>query len=187
LPLVRGGFVPHHVLELFGVSSPWFWLVVAGAAVGATLLAAFLPWRDTNLTWSVRIAVLAGSFALAMIVPLQVPDGPERADLGQWTRYTFANDADFGGRDRLPKLREEAERYGARGPCLWAAVARTERLDGRIKEAHVDDAHVGTPAPPCTGLGVRFDDFLLRHATTEAAPPMSPEAAVLPPRGPRSR
>ncbi len=44
------------------------------------------------------------------------------------------------GRDAISKLREEAERFGPRGPCNWLALADAERELGLDANASYDES-----------------------------------------------
>jgi hypothetical protein len=156
-PMALAGFVPHHALELFGVKSSAFWYVVAGCAVGATCLAALAPWREEGWTWPLRGAVFLAVFVVAMVPAFSEPALAERGDLGEHSRHSFANGWEPHGRDRITTLREEAERYGPRRPCLWARLAHLEQVIGMNAEAQADQAKGNVAPGQCTELADRFD------------------------------
>jgi hypothetical protein len=154
-PMALAGFVPHHLLELFGVTSPAFWYVVAACAVGATCLAALAPWREERGTWPLRAAVFAAVLCISMLPALSQPDAP--GDFGEHSRHSFASGWQPAGRDRIAQLHEEADRFGPRRPCLWSRVARLEDLIGMRSEATRDGAKGTGNADECREMADRFD------------------------------
>jgi hypothetical protein len=143
-PMIRAGFVPHHALELFGVTSPIFWYVVLGCMIGATLLVALWPWRDRVSTWLARVAIFAIVLFAGMKPALSQPEPV--ADEGGHVRHGFAQFWEPPGRDRIATLRKAAEQFGPRRPCLWHKVATLERLMDMKYEADRDDKK--SPIPP---------------------------------------
>jgi hypothetical protein len=159
-PLVLAGFVPHHALELFGVTSPVFWYVVAACAVGAACVAALAPWQEERGTWPLRAGTFAAVFVLAMVPAMSTPSEEECRDLGANMRRSFAGSWQPAGRDRLATLREEAERYGPRGPCNWIRLAQLEQLLGLRADAARDEAKAGEGEASCRGLADRVNTIL---------------------------
>jgi hypothetical protein len=169
-PMALAGFVPHHALELLGVTSPAFWYVVAGCAVGATCLAALAPWGEERGTWPLRAAVFAAVLCLAMLPGLSHPDQP--GDSGEHSRHSFANGWQPAGRDRITTLHAEAESFGPRRPCLWSRVAHLEQMIGMRAEATRDEAKANTTPGECVEMADRFD-----RMATPPEPSASPKAA----------
>ena len=50
------------------------------------------------------------------------------------------------GRDRIARLRVQAERYGSRAPCAWLKLAEMDRLLSNDAQAVADEARAGTVA-----------------------------------------
>jgi hypothetical protein len=148
-PMLRAGFVPHHALELFGAMSPTFWYVVLGCMIGAVAVAALWPWRDSVGSYALRLAILAAALYVGMKPALSDPQTEEPTDLGAHVRRGFAAAWEPAGRDRITTLRLEAEQHGDQRPCLWQAVADTERLVGMIPEAERDERRTGMPPGAC--------------------------------------
>jgi hypothetical protein len=166
-PLVMAGFVPHHALELFGVTSPVFWYVVAGCAVGAAVLGALGPWQEQRGTWALRLATFGVVFVVAMKPALSTPTESETRDFGANMRHWFATVWQPPGRDRISTLREEAERYGNRRPCLWLRIAELEKMISALPESARDQARAGDASPAqCGELIDRFDHLAAPPAPT---------------------
>ena len=54
------------------------------------------------------------------------------------------------GRDRITLLRNEAERYNTRRPCLWYQLADLDRVVGNELQATKDETKtIGTPRERC--------------------------------------
>ncbi len=178
LPMAFEGFVPHHVLEWFGVKSGAFWYVAAACALGAGAIGAFAPWHERAWSWPLRAAVAVGVFVLGMLPALSSPDaapdattrsGQVRSDLGAHARRSFVDMWRPAGRDRLTAARAAAESDGAKRPCDWVRVAELERLMG-FSEAVRDEAKAGVPAESCDDLQARVSRALLRRVTPTPLP-----------------
>jgi hypothetical protein len=156
-PMALAGFVPHHALELFGVTSGAFWYFVAACALGATCLGALVPWQEEKGTLGLRIGTFVAVFCLAMLPAVSTPSEEERSDFGGHTRHSFADNWQPVGRDRLAALKEEAERFGPRRPCNWVRLAQLEQLVGMHMEAMRDEGKAGIPPEECRELVDRFD------------------------------
>jgi hypothetical protein len=124
--------------------------------VGATCLAALTPWREERGTWLLRGVVFAATFSLAMLPALSQPGPDEPGDLGEHSRHSFASGWQPAGRDRITALREDAERYGPRRPCLWVRVAQLETMIGMRAEAARDEAKAGAGSQ-CQEIADRFE------------------------------
>jgi hypothetical protein len=146
LPLARAGFVPHHVLEWFGVTGIWPWYVAAGCLVGAPILATLCPMREG---WK-RFVARALVFAVALGVGL-LPAASKQTDeeIAAFDLRGFVQNWEPQGRDRLSLARIDAERAGSRRPCLWVDVARLEQILGLKPEANRDASRAGSPTPQC--------------------------------------
>jgi hypothetical protein len=125
LPLMRGGFVPHHMGEIVGWMSPWFFYFVAACLLGAVLVAALAPSSDRWWSLAVRMVLGIVVCAVGILPALREPD-PSEGTPGISVRNWIAA-WEPPGRDRITTLREQAERYGSRRPCLWYQIADLER------------------------------------------------------------
>jgi hypothetical protein len=149
LPLARAGFVPHHALELLGVTSYVVFWVIVGILALALLVAAFAWEGDRWWTYAARVVVVIGACWLGLRPAFSEPTLEEGGDKGASARRWLAQVWEPPGRDRLTKLREDAERFGPRRPCLWYKLADLERgLDWMI-EADRDEKRAGTPRDQC--------------------------------------
>jgi hypothetical protein len=150
LPLARAGFVPHTAAELFGVRTYIVWDVIAAGAALGVLLVAF-HWQKDRW-WTMTIRVLLGAvFAAAALIPaFSKPLPIELGDNGVSAVRNFAREWEPPGRDRISRLRDEAERYGPRAPCLWFKIADLERSISWSVEAERDEKRAGTvPRTAC--------------------------------------
>ncbi len=136
VPLVRMGFVPHHVLEWFGVKGYWpFWVIVC-ATVAIPLYVGVLVLREPWKIYGPRLVVLAAA-ALGGLRPALDETGLPTALADNQVR-AFTSVWEPPGRDRVTLMREEAERYGSRRPCAWRRLGQMERVVHLDLEA---DAH----------------------------------------------
>ncbi len=157
VPLAHLGFVPHHVGELLGFTGTGGWYVVVACLFLATLLAVLWPSRDHWVSYAVRAVLVVGFAAIGLRPAVTEPDAVELTDAGvsgeahvQDLRF-FMGTWEPQGRDRLAVLREEAERYGKRGPCLWYRLADLERSADLAEEALRDETRAGgAPRSQCT-------------------------------------
>jgi hypothetical protein len=148
LPLARAGFVPHHAAELVGWMAPHFWYGVASCLGAAALLAALVPCRDRVGTWLARLPLTMLVAYVGLRPAWSTPSPLEPTD-PNLARY-FADIWEPRDRDFLHTMRERAERYGSRGPCLWYRLADRERLVGFTFEAMRDEKRAGdTPKARC--------------------------------------
>jgi vacuolar-type H+-ATPase subunit I/STV1 len=147
LPLAWAGFVPHHAGELFGWHSRAFWYVVAACFVGAVLLAALWPARDSAWSWTFRVV---GVIAIATfgLVPAFSPIAADEPNDAKFPAYV-ASVWEPPGRDRITKAHEVAEVQGAAHPCLWYRLAELELGLGMAGEAARDAARAGIPRDSC--------------------------------------
>ncbi len=151
IPMIRTGFVPHHVGEWFGWQSATFWYVACAAMLAAPVVAGLWPTHERRRMYAARVMC----FALGLcggLVPAFYPlpaDGSPLFVLFAGTR-SFPAGWEPAGRDRLTRLRSEAERYGARRPCMWFTLADLDRVLGNEAQALADEAKTtGTPRDTC--------------------------------------
>lgn len=144
VPLLRTSFVPHHALEPLGVMSPIPYFVVLWAVATALLLVlVFKVDRERTGPFFMRIA-LAFAFAFVGATPaFSEPDVTEIGDGGMMARHDLTLAWEPPGRDRISQVREVAERYGPRGPCLWLRIAEMERMVSQDMQAAQDQARAG--------------------------------------------
>lgn len=147
LPLLRAGFVPRHLLDLAGVSSPTFGylVVLAGALACGSLLVFAPPPRET---WARRVGRAAGGLVvagLALVPAFSEPAPEEGTDGGVATRRYFAEVWEPAGRDRIAKLRERVGKTHA--PCGYLRLAALEKSMALDAEAARHAALAGAVAP----------------------------------------
>jgi hypothetical protein len=154
IPLARAGFVAHHALEWIGWESSTFWYVAAAALIGAPLLAVLarskLPWR----AYAVQLAV-AGLACWAGLLPQFVKPKPGDP-FAKFDLRSFVQEWEPPGRDRIAHLHIEAERYGARRPCLWYRIADLEDSVSLKPEAAHDAARAEAPRSTCPRRAIAF-------------------------------
>lgn len=127
IPLARNQFVPHHAAELVGWSTPTFWYFVVACLAGATLLAVLYRARERVGAYVVRVLLVLVAAGIGIWPAFTKPEPPEPD--GQGFLGFVARVWEPPGRDRIAKLRDEAERYGKRGPCYWV---RLEQWDHQV-------------------------------------------------------
>jgi hypothetical protein len=71
-------------------------------------------------------------------------EGPATIDL-RWFTMIW----EPPGRDRITTLREEAERYGPRRPCLWFRLSDLEQATTLAVEAEKDAKRAGATRDKC--------------------------------------
>lgn len=152
VPMARLGLVPHHVGEWFGWESTTFWYVTCGALLLAPLLASLTRQEgERRSELAARSFVFLTAFAIGMTTAFSPPEDMT-ALFKLHPTIQFALGWEPPGRDRLTLLRNEAERYGARGkgPCLWYRVAELERVINLDGQATLDEARAkGAPREAC--------------------------------------
>ena len=146
VPMVRAGFVAHHVMEWVGWRSTTFWYVAAGALVSAPLVAVSVRGKASEWAFSAQLIVAAVACWVGLLPQFGKPKKGEgsRTDLHQ-----FAEVWEPSGRDRIASLRAEAERSGERTPCLWYRLADLELSLNLRKEAAEDAKRTATPRSKC--------------------------------------
>jgi hypothetical protein len=150
IPLARAGFVPHHIGEWFGWTSTTLWYVACAALVLAPVVGtlAYLP-GDRARTAALRAGAFVAALALGMVPAFSTPEDGSALFVLHPSTASFPLAWEPPGRDRLTKLREEAERYGTRGigPCLWYRVSDLERTLNEPGPAARDEARAKTALP----------------------------------------
>ena len=143
VPMIRAGFVPHHVGQWVGLDGIAFWYVVLAAMLAAPILAGLVVGarEERGRLWALRAGLFVLAFGAGMVPGVSKPeDGSElfvlHRDL-QGIRQVW----EPAGRDRATLLRNEAERHGARGkgPCLWYRLADMDRGLGQPQVAAADE------------------------------------------------
>lgn len=150
LPMLRSGFLPHHIGEWFGFTSTTFGYVCAVALVAAPIVAGLLVAREGGRRYALRVVAFAGAAALAMLPAFSSPSPAEtRAAGGPPDLRGLMNAWEPSGRDRISLARVEAERRGPRGPCYWYRLADLERAAGLVAEADRDERRATAPRSAC--------------------------------------
>jgi hypothetical protein len=147
IPLARAGFVPHHAAELVGWMAPYFWYGVLACLLGAALVAGLAFGGHGQREWWGRILV-AALFAFVGLRPAVSKPAPDEPTDPNVTQY-FTEIWEPKGRDFVHSLRETAERYGTRKPCLWYKLADMERSVGMVPQAMRDEVRAGAPKSIC--------------------------------------
>lgn len=150
VPLARVGLVPHHIGQWFGWESTTLWYIVCASLLLAPLLAG-LAWHpgERRGETTLRALTFVAAFAVGMVPAFSSPQDASKLFVLHPSTVAMVNEWEPRGRDRISLLREEAERYGARGkgPCLWYRVADLERVIGRSSQAARDDARAKDAIP----------------------------------------
>jgi hypothetical protein len=147
LPLARAGFVSHHAMEWIGWKSTTFWYIAALALLAAPLLAMLV--RDRLPARAFAVQIVAGVVAIwcGLTPQFSTPapeEGPPTTDLRWFTAIWEPQ-----GRDRITLLREEAERYGPRRPCIWFRLSDLEQATTLSVEAEKDAKRAGASRDKC--------------------------------------
>jgi len=147
VPLVWAGFTPHHVGELLGWNTTTCWYFVVACLVAAVGLLAVSPARDTAWSWTVRIV---GAIAIATyaILPAFEPIPVKEVNDEKFPAY-LVSVWEPAGRDRLTKIRAQAELHGAAHPCLWYRVADFETALRMDAEAARDERRATVRRSAC--------------------------------------
>jgi hypothetical protein len=161
LPLLRDGYVPHHLAELVGFTGTRFFYFVAGCLLIAALIPLAVRAGD-----STRVTVARGVSALAIaglaLVPAFSKPEPEEADEATGGVRFLVDTWDPLGRDAIRDKRAEVAADKKHAPCPRVELAHMERLVGMFSEAARDEA--GLDASKCGGAMATVDAFLMKHA-----------------------
>jgi hypothetical protein len=150
LPMALTGFVPHHILEWFGVLSIGPWYVACGAMLLAPVVAALWRRGEPRGAYALRVLVFVASLAIGMMPALSTPEDGSALFAMHPGMRGFSAAWEPAGRDRITLLRNEAERYGPRRPCLWYRLGDLDRVIGDLPRATADDTRAGsTPRDRC--------------------------------------
>lgn len=143
LPMARTGFVPHHIGEWFGWTSTTLWYIVCAAMLLAPTVAG-LGWHPGERRGETvaRAVAFVAALAVGMAPAFSPPADDSKLFVLHPSTATFPSGWEPAGRDRITRLREEAERHGSRGigPCLWYQVADLERVLDQEAQAARDEA-----------------------------------------------
>lgn len=151
IPMMLTGFVPHHVGEWFGWESTTFWYIACGAMLSAPVLAGLWPTREGRRLYTARALFFVMGVTSGLVPAFYPPpaDGSPLFVLFSGTR-AFRGGWEPAGRDRITLLRNEAERYGKRRPCMWYRLSDLERILGNEGQATRDEEKtIGTPRDKC--------------------------------------
>ncbi|MCL2776622.1 MAG: hypothetical protein FWD73_01365 [Polyangiaceae bacterium] len=142
IPLAFAGFVPHHVAEWFGWTTTTFWYVVCGAMLLAPTLAGLWRAHDTGRIYGLRVVSFVLALGVGMVPALSPPkDGSALFVLSPGARtFPFTRSWEPPGRDRITRLRQNAEHDGQDQPCVWHKLAGLERVLGNDAQAARDEA-----------------------------------------------
>jgi hypothetical protein len=149
IPMLRTGFIPYDLAEIVGWQTTYFFYFVVACLLAAPLLAAMLPARQRLRSYVPRIGAFAVAFAAAWFSAVSPPD-PDTEGV-DWERGLRGLTAEWepAGRDRIARLKLEAQRYGPRGPCLWYKLADLERIVHWDGQAAADEHHVAGSRASC--------------------------------------
>jgi len=140
IPLIRLAFVPHHVGEWFGWDAALPWYLVCAAMLLAPMVASLWPTREGSKIYAVRWGFFVIALAAGLVPAFSPPeDGSPLFVLHPSTRG-LVQGWEPQGRDRITLLRNEAERYGPRRPCMWLQLADLDRVLGNESQALADEA-----------------------------------------------
>ena len=159
VPLVRTGFTGHHLGDWFGWESPAPWFLALAALVAAPIIAAIYGPKLRGALGegggpALRAAARAGTFVVAfgaaMVPAFTEPEDATPLFVLHPSTQGFVPIWQPAGRDRIARLRVEAERYGPRRPCMWYRIADLERIVGQELQARSDEARArGAPRERC--------------------------------------
>lgn len=150
VPMAWVGFVPHHVGEWFGWDSTTLWYIACACLLAAPIVTGLLARRERSpARFALRALVFAGALAAGMAPQLSAPEDGSKLFV-VYPEAAFGPSWEPAGRDRIARLRIDAERHGARGkgPCLWLKLVELDRIAGMTQQAAKDlaRAHGATRA-----------------------------------------
>jgi len=146
-PMIRGGFVPHHLGEWFGWMTTTPFYLAALCMVAAPLVALFARTRDRWHGYLARGLAFALAAYVGLAPALSLPETATRFEV-----QNFAMIWEPMGRDRLTTLRFRASREGRAAPCLWHRIAEIETTLNAPAEAAKDAARASVPRSACPKL-----------------------------------
>lgn len=150
LPMLRGGYLPHHVGEWIGWDGLAFGYVCVAALVLAPILVGLFFDHDRGRFFALRTGAFLVFALVAMLPAFDEPSRSEQTATGGHPDVRgFMTGWEPAGRDRITKAREEAERRGPRGPCYWYRLADLERKVGLLPEADRDERRATAPRSAC--------------------------------------
>ena len=151
LPLIRGGFVPHHIGEWFGWTTYKFWYAALAGLLGAPILAAlFADIERTYELWIMRFGCAGLALFVGLMPAFSAPPSGNPAPAPAGVRG-YMGIWEPKGRDRISVMRADAERYGPKRPCMWYQLADLERKMSLVEEADADERRARAPrADTCT-------------------------------------
>jgi hypothetical protein len=116
--------------------------------LAAPMVAGLWPAREGGRVYGTRALFFVVALA-AGLVPALYPAPPDASPLFVLHPSTRAFPPIWEplGRDRITKLRNEAERYGPRRPCLWYQLADLDRVLGDELQANRDADRARVPRP----------------------------------------
>ena len=148
IPMIRTGFVPHHLAEPLGWTSTLPWYIALGCLLAAPIVAG-LALPKLRAAYLGRVIVFAGVFAAGMLPAFSLPEGADKIQVPTEVPW-FMSMWEPAGRDRITLLRAEAERYGSRRPCMWIHIADLERSANLMQQAAQDELRAkGTSRTTC--------------------------------------
>jgi hypothetical protein len=149
-PMALTGFVPHHVLEWFGVQSSGPWYAACLAMLLAPVFASLWRRHESGALYSLRVTSFVIALALGMVPALSTTEDGSALFVLHPSVRGFPQSWEPAGRDRITLLRNEAERYGPRRPCLWYRLADLDSVIGDSAQAARDTHRAGsTPREDC--------------------------------------
>jgi hypothetical protein len=141
-------------MEWIGWKSTTFWYIAAIGLIAAPLLGMLARGRLPARAYIAQIAVCVLSMWFGLEPQFSTPapeEGPATIDLHWFTAIW-----EPPGRDRITTLREEAERYGTRRPCLWFRLSDLEQATTLAVEAEKDAKRAGAPRDKCPAQRFAF-------------------------------
>jgi hypothetical protein len=152
VPLIQGGFVPHHIGEWLGWKDTTLWYIVAAALIVAALVPALATNKREKLwLYAARVVTFVIAFGCAIYPQLTTP-GPEELGDHAPTGQLWGAQWEPAGRDRITLMRADAERYGTRRPCAWYRLADLEHMMHLDSMALADEKRAGSPRNNCPKL-----------------------------------
>jgi hypothetical protein len=147
IPMLRAGFVPHHVGEWLGWRSTALVYLACACILSAPLVSGLFIAKEKLGLWTLRGFAFAFALVLGLLPAFSKPsDGSELGVLHRDTRGFLAI-WEPEGQDRITRLREHAERTEREGrsePCEWLRLADLERSVGNNAQALRAEVRAGS-------------------------------------------